>query len=314
MEFALRCNDLKCRSQLHERAVVTTCSHVFCVQCSDSSGLSRTAGSNRICPACGTQLSNPDDVVVAGLNPTEDYKTSVLSGLSPSIIMECATRGLAFYSYQASQEIIYEEHLAKSLTDKYTTLSQQMDQLIHEANAQIKLLQNKLQAIQEEQGILEQKNHELVEAFREKSRAHQNLQKVYQTLKAQSMVSQVENAADNEAAITTHTARPPDQFVNRIPGARTGTAATFDQFGSGARGMGGVGGNRVGGRYHNRGGSGSSGEGRSEGIGLSGRNWPSQVQTSRRTSSRTFPLMLSLISAWSNSAYLQTPNLLEPPH
>lgn len=90
---------------------------------------------------------NPDDVVVAGLNPSEDYKTSVLSGLSPTIIMECASRGLSFYTYQSSQEIIYQEHLAKSLTEKYTVLSQQMDQLIHDANAQIKALQDKLQSM-----------------------------------------------------------------------------------------------------------------------------------------------------------------------
>lgn len=59
--------------------------------------------------------------------------------------MECASRGLAFYSYQTSQEVIYQEHLAKSLTEKYANLSQSMDQLIHDANAQIKALQEKLQ-------------------------------------------------------------------------------------------------------------------------------------------------------------------------
>jgi hypothetical protein len=84
-------------------------------------------------------------VVVTGLNPSEDYKTSVLSGLSPTIIMECASRGLAFYSYQASQEIIYQGHLAKGLTSKYDTLSQHMDQLIHDASSQIKALQDKMQ-------------------------------------------------------------------------------------------------------------------------------------------------------------------------
>lgn len=82
---------------------------------------------------------------MAGLNPSEDYKTSVLSGLSPTIIMECASRGLAFHSYQTAQEIVYQEHLAKGLSDKYGTLNQQMDQLIHDANAQIKALQEKMQ-------------------------------------------------------------------------------------------------------------------------------------------------------------------------
>jgi E3 ubiquitin-protein ligase CCNP1IP1 len=51
------------------------------------------------------RLSNPDDVVVTNLNPTEDYKTSVLSGLSPNVIMECAGRGLSFWAYQTTQEM-----------------------------------------------------------------------------------------------------------------------------------------------------------------------------------------------------------------
>jgi hypothetical protein len=118
---------------------------VFCTQCADNTGLFSSTNARRTCPACSASLHNPDDVVVAGLNPSEDYKTSVLSGLSPTIIMECASRGLAFHSYQTSQEIIYQEHLAKGLTEKYNTLSQQMDQLIHDANSQIKALQDKMQ-------------------------------------------------------------------------------------------------------------------------------------------------------------------------
>lgn len=105
MDFLLRCNSLKCRAQLKDRAVVTTCSHIFCVSCSESLGLALPNSHARQCPACGTGLTNPDDVVVTQLNPTEDYKTSVLSGLSPSIIMECAGRGLLFHSYQTTQEM-----------------------------------------------------------------------------------------------------------------------------------------------------------------------------------------------------------------
>lgn len=104
MDFELRCNSLKCRAVLSDRAIVTTCSHIFCIPCSESeNGLANA--SQRICPACDTHLVNPDDVVATQLKPSEDYKTSVLSGLSPSIIMECAGRGLAFHSYQSSQEM-----------------------------------------------------------------------------------------------------------------------------------------------------------------------------------------------------------------
>ncbi|KAF2746491.1 hypothetical protein M011DRAFT_487263 [Sporormia fimetaria CBS 119925] len=255
MEFSLRCNELKCRTLLADQAVVTTCSHVFCTRCADSTNLARPPDATRSCPACSSSLLNPDDVVVAGLNPSEDYKTSVLSGFSPSIIMECASRGLQFYSYQSSQEILYQEHLAKSLTDKYATLNQQMDQLIHNANTQIKALQDKLQNMQNEQADLEAKNHELIEAFKEKSRAQQQLQKLYQSLKAQVMATHVASAAGEEADFTLQSARPGDRFIERMPGARTATG-NFSVPNPGGRP-----GARQSQRYHDRQGSGSSGSG-----------------------------------------------------
>lgn len=43
--------------------------------------------------------------MVTNLNPSEDYKTSVLSGLSPESIMECAGRALSFWSYQMTQDL-----------------------------------------------------------------------------------------------------------------------------------------------------------------------------------------------------------------
>ncbi|KAF1840996.1 uncharacterized protein K460DRAFT_359534 [Cucurbitaria berberidis CBS 394.84] len=205
--------------------------HVFCNQCADTTGLSRSTNAHRTCPACNASLHNPDDVVIAGLNPSEDYKTSVLSGLSPTIIMECASRGLAFHSYQTSQEIIYQEHLAKGLTEKYNTLSQQMDQLIHDANSQIKALQDKIQAMQAEQTSLEAKNHELVDAYKEKTKSQQQTQKLYQSLKAQVMASHVAHAAGDEAEFTLQTGRG-DRFIDRLPGARTSTT-NFGQIGVG---------------------------------------------------------------------------------
>lgn len=44
--------------------------------------------------------------MVTDLNPKEDYKTSVLSGLSPETIMECAGRALSFWSYQVTQDLL----------------------------------------------------------------------------------------------------------------------------------------------------------------------------------------------------------------
>lgn len=85
-------------------------SHVFCIDCSNRCQFSgQREGQRPICPACDMQLTNPDDVVVANLNPTEDYKTSVLSGLNPNVIMECAGKALNFWAYQTMQEMSVEE-------------------------------------------------------------------------------------------------------------------------------------------------------------------------------------------------------------
>lgn len=105
MDTSLHCNDLSCRSLCPDRAVVTTCSHFFCLPCADRLGLSAPKDGRRQCPACASNLDNLDDAVVTSLNPTEDYKTSILSGFSPTVIMECAGRGLSFWNYQMAQEM-----------------------------------------------------------------------------------------------------------------------------------------------------------------------------------------------------------------
>ncbi|EFQ33147.1 cyclin, partial [Colletotrichum graminicola M1.001] len=106
MEHTLKCNVLKCRKELGDQALVTTCSHIFCIECSNNHGLTGPVQERRgTCPACRSQLINPDDAVVTHLNLTEDYKTTILSGLSPNIIMECAGRALSFWAYQTTQEM-----------------------------------------------------------------------------------------------------------------------------------------------------------------------------------------------------------------
>jgi E3 ubiquitin-protein ligase CCNP1IP1 len=42
---------------------------------------------------------------------------------------------------------MYQEYLAKSLTEKYTMLNAQMDKVVHDANAEIAGLRDKLQSI-----------------------------------------------------------------------------------------------------------------------------------------------------------------------
>ncbi|EPS43404.1 hypothetical protein H072_2637 [Dactylellina haptotyla CBS 200.50] len=201
MDFNLRCNSLDCRTVLDHLAVVTTCSHIFCSSCADNLLLKQATSSRHLgaitptCPACHTELKNPDDIVKTNLNPTDDYKTSVLSGLSPNLILEIAGRGISFWMYQTTQEIVYQEYLSKTLSEKFSTLSTQLDNVIHEANTEIKALRDKLQAVSLENETISRKNHELGEALREKSRKQLQIQEKYDQLRRKSLVSHVKLAA-----------------------------------------------------------------------------------------------------------------------
>jgi E3 ubiquitin-protein ligase CCNP1IP1 len=68
-------------------------------------GIARAVNGQRICPACENVLDKPNDCAVAQLRPEEDYKGSILCGLSPSDIMECASRAITFFTYQSTQEM-----------------------------------------------------------------------------------------------------------------------------------------------------------------------------------------------------------------
>lgn len=47
-----------------------------------------------------------DDVMQMTLNPHDSYKTSILSGLSPTIILDIASRALNFYTYQVRRALL----------------------------------------------------------------------------------------------------------------------------------------------------------------------------------------------------------------
>ncbi|OBT88660.1 hypothetical protein VE02_03196 [Pseudogymnoascus sp. 03VT05] len=196
MEYALRCNTLTCRKELNEEAIVTTCSHIFCLDCANRFLLAN--GSNRrVCPACDQHLVNEDDVARAKLHLSEDYKTSVLSGLNPNTIMECAGRAVNFWAYQTSQEILYQGMQARVLTDRYNKLKGQIDSIVHDANNEMSELRTELGNVIIDLNNSQKKNHELAQSLHAKSKQQAHTQELYDKLKRRDHMSQVQNAASD---------------------------------------------------------------------------------------------------------------------
>ena len=74
--------------------------------------------------------------------------------------MECAGRGLAFWSYQSTQEMyverrfcrlhplticsIFQEYTVKAMSEKHNTLNVQIDKILNDANSELNIMNQRL--------------------------------------------------------------------------------------------------------------------------------------------------------------------------
>ncbi|KAI7900326.1 uncharacterized protein BX663DRAFT_162996 [Cokeromyces recurvatus] len=172
-EVDIHCNVLKCRKSLtlETQACVTSCSHIFCVDCSNS--LFSKALS---CPACNANLSNNDDINLTQLNPTEEYKSSILAGLKPDIILDISMRAISFYEYQTSQELLYKSMIQKSIENKYHTLRDKFEITTRDLNHVINAEKKKQIALVKEFELEKLKSQQILGKLEEKSKQFQKLQ------------------------------------------------------------------------------------------------------------------------------------------
>ncbi|OAD78470.1 hypothetical protein PHYBLDRAFT_103576, partial [Phycomyces blakesleeanus NRRL 1555(-)] len=102
---------------------------IFCLECAN-----RAFPRALVCPACDTQLNQRQGfLLLTQLNPSEEYKSSVLAGLRPDIVLDICSRAIAFYQYQTSQELCFRSMIQKNLEMKCTTLQAQLNDLIQDA-------------------------------------------------------------------------------------------------------------------------------------------------------------------------------------
>jgi E3 ubiquitin-protein ligase CCNP1IP1 len=124
----------------------------------------------RTCPACHTKLPSDDEVTVANLSPSSDFKSTLLAGLQPSDIMDICSRALNFHHYQLSQEAVYQKLLYKRSQDRAQSYSKQYENLCHEAEAEVSILNEKLAQLDIELQQERVKVRDLQEARKESNR------------------------------------------------------------------------------------------------------------------------------------------------
>ncbi|KAI0079695.1 hypothetical protein K474DRAFT_1591629 [Panus rudis PR-1116 ss-1] len=182
----LKCNILTCRSALTDKAVVVS-SHIFCVDCANA-----LFNESRLCPACETSLTEPYGISpVCSLRPSNDYRTSVLSGLNPTIILEICSRhvnslaffisltqdprAMSFWQYQSHQELAFQQTVLRNINEKNAYLQKELDNAVREARGQISLLHNKISELERDLGLERKKSTSTQDSLKEREKEYQKL-------------------------------------------------------------------------------------------------------------------------------------------
>ncbi|KAI0939068.1 hypothetical protein AcV5_000586 [Taiwanofungus camphoratus] len=159
-----------------------------------------------------------DDVVVCSLHPSNDYKTSVLSGLNPSIILEICSRAMSFWQYQVHQEHSFQHAVYRNLNEKNAQLQKQLENVIREANGEINLLNNKVSQLERDLELERRNLASHQDSLRERDKEYQKLKTQYDKIKRKALLAP--NVVGGDSAIP---------LINENPANHTGERSALDE-------------------------------------------------------------------------------------
>ncbi|KAK3753809.1 hypothetical protein QZH41_018473, partial [Actinostola sp. cb2023] len=182
------------------------------------------------CPACEANLSGKYDVVRVELQPSEQYKSMVLAGQRPEIIMEIASRALSFWTYQAFQERTYQEFVANKSKEKISQMEQYYEQMISKAQTEIscilyQVMHRELQGAIKSKDLEETKKrlNEISEKLVDKNRQYIKLQGMYDTLRRKAITPNLMIEGEDRRTMDTRTEQVRSSFLFPLD---TGAAAS----------------------------------------------------------------------------------------
>ncbi|XP_065183274.1 E3 ubiquitin-protein ligase CCNB1IP1-like isoform X1 [Sycon ciliatum] len=192
MDSDLTCNLKKCRKPLTSFAWVTSCSHIFC----DEDG-TKEFNKSYACPACEQNLSGKFDIIRTDLSPTDQYKSMVLAGQKPEVIMEICTRALSFWTYQAHQERTYHEYLSNKSKERCLKLEQYYEQVLARLQNEISSLKSQVSTAKHELEALKARYNECSSKLVERNRHYQKLQSMYDVMRRRTVTTSTFGSSDD---------------------------------------------------------------------------------------------------------------------
>ncbi|KAJ2703595.1 hypothetical protein FB645_003864 [Coemansia sp. IMI 203386] len=123
------------------------------------------------------------DIMTVTLAVTESYKSLILAGLPPLVIMDICSRALAFWSYQASQELMFQHAAAEALREKILQTESRASTAINKANEKLKVVESKLSSVQSALHAERQERSLAEDSVEEKSRQLRGLKLAYENIR-----------------------------------------------------------------------------------------------------------------------------------
>nr|XP_018917919.1 PREDICTED: E3 ubiquitin-protein ligase CCNB1IP1-like [Bemisia tabaci] len=211
------CNLIGCRKPLFTSAWVTKCSHIFCEEHGNM------ISQNQVCPACNESLLGNHDATIQNLNPPDIFRSMVLTGLRPDVIVDIIARSMAFRTYQMAQERAYYDSTIQ-------TLETQMNKLEAAHKSEITKMENEMAVLNKRQQQLlteletqkfRVQEHERI--LNEKNRQIQTMQMKYESLRCHASFQHFQSQESSSQQ------PPPRSFGQRLvpPAQPKPTAKTY---------------------------------------------------------------------------------------
>ncbi|XP_033099859.1 E3 ubiquitin-protein ligase CCNB1IP1-like isoform X2 [Anneissia japonica] len=206
MDFDMVCNSKKCRKRLSGFAWVTSCSHG-----------AREFNKSYSCPACESNLSSKLDIIRIDLSPSEQYKSMVLAGQRPEVVLEVSARAIAFWTYQVHQERVFQEYTINKTKDRQNQMEKYYEQVISRTQSDLELLKSEISTTRKELENSEKRLNEVSGKLLERNRQYQKLQSMYDSLRRRSL--SVNNLASSvQSNFSAHTFPARDQELTNFKG------------------------------------------------------------------------------------------------
>ncbi|VDM02837.1 unnamed protein product [Schistocephalus solidus] len=148
MRLELVCNYRKCRQNLHQIAIVTICQHIFCT----CHGPKIVNGQSiAVCPVCDCRLDrNVNDYIEIDLQPSDRFKSLILAGQSPEVILDICSRALSFYQFQQTLRTQFLEYVATKSLEKTKAMEKEFKTVLAQMKEENMLIEHKKSALLQE--------------------------------------------------------------------------------------------------------------------------------------------------------------------